>query len=420
MHIACYGPAGKPGTPNGSSFVSANYLILRYLLAQGHRLTRFGFAEDAPDLAAYANYRYIPVDATGLGRLAEWGKRTWFPQHSNAGLYGLANRLWGGFRTATQEQALARTVAQHHRQTPYDLTLSLGFPAAFRLSQVLSVAWLQSPYHTEQAAIQRLRAEITRYCGAGEYWKLYGFYTLRALIAPRVAQRADLSICLSEWSRQEAIAWGMNPDRIQVLPYPIDLETFQPRPPQPTARFRLLWLGRIIPRKRLDLMMDALALLAAERQDVVLQIVGGFAYGLGYRQCLERFPYPDMVEYREGVTHGEVPSLLQACDAVVQPSESENYGSAIAEGLACGRPVIAGPTNGTLDYAGTAAYRFAEYTPAALKATLAFAIEDIRAHRTERNRAARQAAETHLHPQTVGARLEALLSQYLTPKTQNT
>ncbi len=413
MHIACYGPAGKPGTANGSSFVAANYLVLRHLLARGHTVTRFGGTEDAPDLATYGDYRFIPVETTGswAGRLAEWGKQTWFPQHSNAGLYGLANRLWGGFRTATQEQALARTVAQHHRQTPYDLTLSLGFPAAFRLPRVRSVAWLQSPYHTERAAIQRLQTEIVRYCGAAEYWKLYGFYTLRALTAQRVAQRADVSICGSQWSQQEAIAWGMAPDRLQVLPYPIDLELFQPQPPQPTARFRLLWLGRIIPRKRLDLLMEALALLAAERQDVVLQIVGGFAYGLGYRQCLERFPYPDMVEYCEGVPHGEVVALLRACDAVVQPSESENFGSAIAEALACGRPVIAGPTNGTLDYAGAAAYRFAEYTPAALKATLAFAIDDIRAHRDERNRAARQAAETHLHPDRVGDRLLSLLTQ---------
>jgi glycosyltransferase involved in cell wall biosynthesis len=420
VHIACYGPAGKPGTPNGSSFVSANYLILQYLLAQGHAITRFGFAEDAPDLAAYANYRYITVDASAdwVGRLAEWGKQTWFPQHSNAGLYGLANRLWGGFRTATQEQALARTVTQHHCQSPYDLTLSLGFPAAFRLPQVLSVAWLQSPFHTERAAIHRLQVEITRYCGTSEYWKLYAFYTWRALTAPKVAERADLSICGSQWSRQEAIAWGMSPDRIQVLPYPIDLETFRPQPSRPTERFRLLWLGRIIPRKRLDLLMDALALLAAERQDVVLQIVGGFAYGLGYRQCLERFPYPEMVEYSAGVTHGEVVTLLQACDAVIQPSESENYGSAIAEGLACGRPVIAGPTNGTLDYAGEAAYRFAEYTPASLKATLVFAIDDIRAHREARRHAARRAAETHLHPQIVGDRLVSLLTQAL-PKTQS-
>ncbi|MFQ3679024.1 MAG: glycosyltransferase family 4 protein [Pseudanabaenaceae cyanobacterium] len=413
MNIACYGPAGKPGTPNGSSFVSANYLLLQYLLAQGHTITRFGFQEDAPDLAAYPNYRYIPVDAAAnwAGRLAEWGKRTWFPQHSNAGLYGLGNRLWGGFRTATQEQALAWTVQQHHRQDPFTLLFFWGLPAVFQVPGLPTVAWLQGPFHTEMATIQRLKSEIVHYCGLAEYWKLHTFYTLRLLTARRVAARPQLSLVPSSWSRQEAIAWGMSPDRLQVLPYPIDLETFRPQPPRPGARFRLLWLGRIIPRKRLDLLLDALALLAAERQDVVLQIVGGFAYGLGYRQCLERFPYPEMVEYRPGVPHSEVPALLQACDAVVQPSEAENYGSAIAEGLACGRPVIAGPTNGTLDYAGEAAYRFAEYTPAALKATLAFAIDDIRAHREERHRAARQAAETHLHPQIVGDRLMALLTQ---------
>jgi glycosyltransferase involved in cell wall biosynthesis len=37
-------------------------------------------------------------------------------------------------------------------------------------------------------------------------------------------------------------------------------------------------------------------------------------------------------------------------DVLVQPSDEENFGSSVAEALACGVPAIVGATNGTGDY----------------------------------------------------------------------
>ena len=51
--------------------------------------------------------------------------------------------------------------------------------------------------------------------------------------------------------------------RIAVLPYPIDLELFslsEERAEESDKSLRVCWLGRIIPRKRLDLFLDGAAL----------------------------------------------------------------------------------------------------------------------------------------------------------------
>ncbi len=44
----------------------------------------------------------------------------------------------------------------------------------------------------------------------------------------------------------------------------------------------------------------------------------------------------------DGVPREAVPDLIRQATAVVQVSENENFGSSIAEALACGVPVVAG------------------------------------------------------------------------------
>ena len=54
-------------------------------------------------------------------------------------------------------------------------------------------------------------------------------------------------------------------------------------------------------------------------------------------------------------------------DVVVQPSEYEEFGSAVAEALACGVPVVTGPTNGTGEYAPSeGSAKFERYEPSSL------------------------------------------------------
>jgi glycosyltransferase involved in cell wall biosynthesis len=94
---------------------------------------------------------------------------------------------------------------------------------------------------------------------------------------------------------------------------------------------------------------------------------------------------------------------------LVQPSEDENFGSAVAEALACGTPVVLGSSNGTGDYAKSGAIRFDQYEANAVAAAIALAITKADALREP----ARQAAELHLDPKTIALGLEKILIQAL-------
>jgi glycosyltransferase involved in cell wall biosynthesis len=79
------------------------------------------------------------------------------------------------------------------------------------------------------------------------------------------------------------------------------------------------------------------------------------------------------------------------------------------EALACGVPVIAGPTNGTAEYASPSSFLFREYTAESVLAAMRRAVAAVRADRAGLAADARRTAEAHFRPEAVAARVVELL-----------
>jgi len=140
---------------------------------------------------------------------------------------------------------------------------------------------------------------------------------------------------------------------VSVVPYPINLSLFHPARNAPACEWknlRILWLGRIIPRKRLDLFLDGATLAIERGMDLRLTVVGPIGFVRGYDRLIWSFPFPDRLEWFQSIPRAEVPALMQRHDLLAQPSDEENFGSSVAEAQACGLPVIVGATNGNADY----------------------------------------------------------------------
>ncbi|WP_411890140.1 glycosyltransferase [Yoonia sp. SDW83-1] len=127
-----------------------------------------------------------------------------------------------------------------------------------------------------------------------------------------------------------------------LVPNAVDIPALNLRPMPPDTRLRLLYLGRLHPKKGLDLLFDAMAKLPT---DVVLDV-----YGTGapdYTATLHR----RAVQSGGRITlHGHVEGAAKAgafaaADIFVLPSHSENFGIAVAEALAHALPVLT--TTGT-------------------------------------------------------------------------
>jgi glycosyltransferase involved in cell wall biosynthesis len=187
----------------------------------------------------------------------------------------------------------------------------------------------------------------------------------------------------------------------------VDLDKFRPAPhpiDKPADEFLFVHVGRIVPRKRVDLLLDALPLVVAEAPQARLLVVGRNL--VPWLSARLRSASPAVgVEYWPGIAHDKIPELIARADCIVQTSEHENFGSAVAEALACGRPVLVGPTNGTKDFTGGGSVVFDEYTPQSVARGMLEVIRRARADGSGLAEASRGAAERHLSAATVADRL---------------
>jgi glycosyltransferase involved in cell wall biosynthesis len=117
------------------------------------------------------------------------------------------------------------------------------------------------------------------------------------------------------------------------------------------------------------------------------------------------------VEYRPGIPRAAVPELLRRTSVVVQASENENFGSSVAEALACGVPVVLGSSNGTGEYIDANSEVFDSYTPESVAAAILHVVEARAAEPERVSRDARAAAERSFSAGTVVDRLLGILAE---------
>src|SRR5262249_57663456 len=92
-------------------------------------------------------------------------------------------------------------------------------------------------------------------------------------------------------------------------------------------RVRLLHLGRLVPRKRLDLLLEAFQLLRRDEPDVRLRVIGSFAYARGYQALLRDPCLTAGVEYQPHVPRAEARGRLRRRGRRVQPRGDGEVGT---------------------------------------------------------------------------------------------
>ncbi len=185
--------------------------------------------------------------------------------------------------------------------------------------------------------------------------------------APREWVRVANEVAAQFWVptsyvRDGFVASGMNPERVFVTPHGIDPATMRPDGPKmdiPTDKgFRFLFVGGTIPRKGVDVLLEAYLAEFESDEDVCLVIkeFGAQSFyrgqGLGERiRAAAADPNcPSIVYLTANLSEEQVPALYRACDALVHPFRGEGYGLPIAESMACGLPVIVTRHGAPLDY----------------------------------------------------------------------
>jgi glycosyltransferase involved in cell wall biosynthesis len=165
-------------------------------------------------------------------------------------------------------------------------------------------------------------------------------------------KRAWLRVCrlvrpsqlvLHTTSEQEqadtAQAWPYSPSLL--IGNGVDIPQRRPRPDRSgdAGNLRLLFLGRLHPVKALENLISACLLVPA----VTLTIAGGGdpTYTRKLQTLVDGLDLAARVRFTGAVTGAAKEAAFAAADVFVMPSQSENFGMAIAEALARELPVIA-------------------------------------------------------------------------------
>ncbi|HEX7298281.1 MAG TPA: glycosyltransferase [Solirubrobacteraceae bacterium] len=171
-----------------------------------------------------------------------------------------------------------------------------------------------------------------------------------------LVRRADEIVATCTDEVFELLRLGASRHRLTVVPCGVDLALFGPdgpREPTPEGRSRLLCVGRLVERKGIGNVIEALA----ELPDAELVVAGGApASELGadrevqrLRGVAERCGVADRVDLRGRVERGDLPALLRSADAVVCAPWYEPFGIVPLEAMACGVPIVASAVGGMID-----------------------------------------------------------------------
>lgn len=202
------------------------------------------------------------------------------------------------------------------------------------------------------------------------------------LLQARYAFRRAALVCpVSESLKRDLENSGIQA-RFQVVPNVVDTDTFKPQETPGHAvseKKHLLFVAHLVPSKGLSYLLEALKILTDQRNDFVLDVIGGNDRS-EYEQFVQANGLGDKVVFHGGLPKEAVAKFMRTCDFFVLPTLHETFGVVLIEALASGKPVIASNIRGPAEIVDE---RLGLLVPPADRVALARAINHMLDHHQE-------------------------------------
>ncbi|MBT2188826.1 TIGR04063 family PEP-CTERM/XrtA system glycosyltransferase [Sphingobium nicotianae] len=254
-------------------------------------------------------------------------------------------------------------------------------------------------------------------------------YRVTRFLEDRAVARADAVMVICEGLRQDLIARGVSPDKINVSPNGVDLDLFgDPSPPDEALRSQLGldgaevigFIGSFYDYEGLDDLIAAMPLLVARRPKAHLLLVGGGPRADALRAQAEASSVAAHIHFVGRVPHHEVERYYSLTDILCYPRKAMRLTELVTplkplEAMAQGRLVAASSVGGHRELIedGVTGTLFPPDDPAAMADALARLLAD-RAGWDERRRVARAFVERERSWAKNVVRYEPVYQQLLT------
>ncbi|MGH7702914.1 MAG: glycosyltransferase family 4 protein, partial [Gemmatimonadales bacterium] len=195
-------------------------------------------------------------------------------------------------------------------------------------------------------------AVVTTFYGVELRWVKGSMPFFRRFLA-WAARSSDRVVAISSYTAGEIAE--LAPVPIEVIPYTVALPRAEHREIKPAGRpFTVLFVGRLVDRKGVEYLIEALGLLP-DRLAARLEVVGEGPARAGLERLARRSPRADAIEFRGRITQAALQQAYAGADLFVLPSvvdrrgDTEGLGVVLLEAMNERVPVIASAIGGITD-----------------------------------------------------------------------
>jgi glycosyltransferase involved in cell wall biosynthesis len=149
---------------------------------------------------------------------------------------------------------------------------------------------------------------------------------------------------------QNALPWGIKGTVVELVDNGVDLKIWrQKKSCESSDVLRLIFVGRLIDLKALDLIVEAIHRLERE-VNVTLEVVGDGPMRHHWQHLAKRLGLDENIRFSGFLSQEECAHRLRQSDVFVMPSLHDCGGAVVLEAMATSLPVIATAWGGPLDY----------------------------------------------------------------------
>lgn len=164
-------------------------------------------------------------------------------------------------------------------------------------------------------------------------------------------RRASLLVVAN--TRTRAALPVAHPHIVELVENGVDLTLFEPGtrgPASPSGSIRLVFMGRLVDWKAVDITLQAVAAARAQGVEATLEIMGDGAERARLESLSQKLALDEYVRFHGFVPQSACADALRKADALILNSVYECGGAVVLEAMSLGLPVIGPDWGGPADY----------------------------------------------------------------------
>jgi L-malate glycosyltransferase len=156
----------------------------------------------------------------------------------------------------------------------------------------------------------------------------------------------------AQFTRDKAVAFGMDPDKTVIFPWGVDIEHFTQKTfKRSSVQTFTLFCNRTWESiYGVDVLAKAFVKVAAGNPNVNLVLLGGGSQGARIRQILMNGGVLDRVHFGGQVPYNDLPRWYQMADIYISPSHVDGSSVSLMEALASGLPCLVSDIPGNKEW----------------------------------------------------------------------